>query len=73
MDNQTAENVLQASSILLECYRSNVEDDPWVQANPEIAILAERAVSAMEDACDAIRQMQSHNCRRADSEQHMHG
>ncbi len=73
MDHKVAKDALYSANILTEVYKSNVGDNPWIQANPEIAIAVERAVLAMEEACEAIRQKQSEDQRGTDSEQHLRG
>ncbi len=61
MSDQLAEGALYPANILTECFKSNVGDHPWIQANPEVALAVEHAILAMEAACEAIREKQS-NC-----------
>jgi len=53
MKDQT-EEVFVSASILMECYKTNVGDHPWIKSNPEIAMSVEKAIRAMEEACLAI-------------------
>ncbi len=69
MNDHLAECALFPAIILAECFKSNVGDHPWVRANPAIAIAVEKAILAMEEACEAISQKQSEDPRGAVSEQ----
>ncbi len=73
MDIKVAKDALCSANILTEAYKSNVGDNPWVRANPEIAIAVETAVLAMEAAGEAIRQKQSEDRCNATSEERLTG
>ncbi len=74
MDQKKISNdALYSAGILTEGYRSNVGDNPWIQDNPEVAIVVENAIMAMEEAFEAIRQKQAVDQCEADSERRLTG
>lgn len=54
LDAFHAHEALHTAHVLMDCYGDHVADHPYVQANPELAGLAERAIEAMMDVYQAI-------------------
>lgn len=73
MNDQMKEDALYSARILTDCYKANVGDNSWIQANPEIAIAVEKAVLAMEEAIEAIIQKHSDNDKAAHPEERQTG